>query len=86
MSVVDSNPGVICDDPAFVLKKEGVYYSEDRRIGTRVEQFEERRFPFQTEEGVTFLKSLLWEDEVSHSMLFWIRDSRRPSVFEARSS
>jgi hypothetical protein len=47
------------------LLEEGVVVFEDPEIGKRVSEFEEKGFPFQTEEGLDFCQRSTLNDAAS---------------------
>lgn len=47
------------------LLEDGVVFVEDPEIGQRVDEFDRKDFPFQTEEGLKFCQKSTFDDEVS---------------------
>jgi hypothetical protein len=53
------------DASSTKLLEEGVFHVHDLNTGTRVDNFRMKRFPFQTEDGLSFCRESLLEDDVS---------------------
>lgn len=53
------------EGPKTSILKEGVFLLEDPMIGRRVDEFDRKKFPFQTEEGLDFIRESILDDTVS---------------------
>lgn len=50
-------------DSELSLLEDGVIFLEDPEVGSRVYEFSQKRFPFQTEEGLDFCRTSTLEDK-----------------------
>lgn len=51
------------------LIEEGVFFLEDPEVGRRVQDITEKRFPFQTAEGLEFFRISTLQDDVSEKRM-----------------
>ena len=49
------------------LIEDGVFFLDDAEVGRRFQEINEKRFPFQTVEGLDFCRITTLEDEVSEA-------------------
>lgn len=49
------------------LIEEGVFFLDDPEVGRRFQEIKEKRFPFQTVEGLEFCRISTLQDEVSEA-------------------
>jgi hypothetical protein len=53
------------EGPKTSILKDGVFLLKDSMIGRRVYEFDRKNFPFQTEEGLDFVRESILDDAVS---------------------
>lgn len=53
------------EGPRNLILEEGIFFLEDPEIGRRVHEFDENKFPFQTEECLDFIEKNILNDTVS---------------------
>lgn len=55
------------EDPRDLILKEGIFFLEDPEIGRRVHEFDENKFPFQTEDCLDLIEKNILNNTVSAS-------------------
>jgi hypothetical protein len=57
-------------DARKAIAENGFYFTEDADVGRMVDAFAAKRYPFQTEDGLTFLRTATLDNKVRWQKLY----------------